>query len=220
MDIKIMAIQKNVYAKNVQKKYLPQIDPKLKNELSTRIEVLNNPRKHYNKVSKSSYGRHRRGRIILKKLNPNSFKWELKLHKNQSECNTLPNVSKQSVVVKKQPLDKPIDYLLEARLKRNSDNTSTEKEKVNYDWEKMIYDNRKDINQNIADVKLKAETLQKKAERKAQLLKYKSDEQELGDEIGDLYINSIQAKLQILNAMTQPNNEDKADYSVDDDEDY
>ena len=218
IDLKIMAIQKNVYAKNIQKKYLPHIDPKLKDELDTRIQMLNNPRKYINKVSKSSYGRHRRGRIILKKLNPNSFKWELKLHKNQSECNTLPNTNKQNTVLKKQPLDKPIDYLREARLKRNSQNASKEKEKVNYDWEKMIHDNKKDISENIANVKLKAESLQKQAERKAQLLKYTNNEQELGDEVGDLYINSIQAKLQILNAMTNPNNEDKDDYS--DVEDY
>lgn len=224
IDMKIMAIQKNVYAKNIQKKYLPHIDPKLKNELDTRIHMLNNPRKYINKISKSSYGsRHRRGRIILKKLNPNSFKWELKLHKNQSECNTLPNANgvnanKQSnVVIKKQPLDKPIDYLREARMKRNSEGASKEKDnKVNYyDWEKMIHDDKKDINENIANVKLKAENLQKQAERKAQLLKYTNTEHtELGDEVGELYINSIQAKLQILNAMTNPNNDnDKGDYS-------
>lgn len=224
IDMKIMAIQKNVYAKNIQKKYLPHIDPKLKNELDTRIHMLNNPRKYINKISKSSYGsRHRRGRIILKKLNPNSFKWELKLHKNQSECNTLPNANgvnanKQSnAVIKKQPLDKPIDYLREARMKRNSEGASKEKDnKVNYyDWEKMIHDDKKDINENIANVKLKAENLQKQAERKAQLLKYTNTEHtELGDEVGELYINSIQAKLQILNAMTNPNNDnDKGDYS-------
>ena len=79
----------------------------------------------------------------------------------------------------------------------------------------MIHDSKKDINENIANVKLKAESLQKQAERKAQLLKYTNTEHtELGDEVGDLYINSIQAKLQILNAMTNPNNDDKGeDYS-------
>jgi sortase (surface protein transpeptidase) len=106
-------------------------------------------------------------------------------------------------------------------LKRNSEGTSKEKDnKVNYDWEKMIHDSKKDINENIANVKLKAESLQKQAERKAQLLKYTNTEHtELGDEVGDLYINSIQAKLQIVNAMTNPNNDNKGDDYSDVEED-
>ena len=207
IDSKIMATQKQIFAKEIQKHRLPKIDPKLKEELENRIQILNNPMKYNRKLCKSSYTKRRRGKIILKKINPDNYKWKLKLssaedeHRSNSKGSSAEKRKVTPVIIKK-PLDKPIDYLLEERMKKNKElNTSGEKDIVNYHWDKMLNDNNNNIVQNIENVKNKAELLQQQAENKKQLLRLKGNDAELGEEIGNLYINSIEAKLQILNAI-------------------
>ena len=63
---------------------------------------------------------------------------------------------------------------------------------------------KKDLKHNIEQIKMEAELLQNKADTKRQLLKHEKGTNNiqhvdnLNNEISNLYIGSIQAKLQIL----------------------
>jgi sortase (surface protein transpeptidase) len=80
-------------------------------------------------------------------------------------------------------------------------------------WEKMLSNNKNQRNlyDNIFDVQVQAEKLQKEAEFKTKLYKLdpvkNSDKRE---EITNLYIDSIQAKLQILKKINE-RSEDEED---------
>ena len=103
---------------------------------------------------------------------------------------------------------KKIDYLKEFERKRNiteinSDNeNSIKREKAK--WERIIKDNKGTIKQNIQNVKMKADHLEHLANEKEKILKYKGGIEknpELGQKISDLLIDSIQAKLTILQSI-------------------
>ena len=104
--------------------------------------------------------------------------------------------------------NKKIDYLQEFIKKRNqteinSDNESLIK-KEKSKWEKMIKDNKKPIKQNIETVKMKAEQLEQLAQQNEKLLKLSGGIEknpELGQKISDLIVDSIHAKLSILNSI-------------------
>ena len=104
-------------------------------------------------------------------------------------------------------MEKYKDYLTEERLKNEmksllTPTTSSYDNKVNK-WENMLI-NDKDVYNNIEQIKMEAELLQNKADTKRQLLKHEKGTNNLqlvdnlNNEISNLYIGSIQAKLQIL----------------------
>lgn len=213
IDIKLNIKLKNKISNEIKQKFVPKINPKLQKELQERIKVLTSPPK----VSKSSYNR--RNRIILKKIDENKisskFKWKLKLKNDEQDyygnSNTVRTVTKGtpnksiSIINKRTPLDKPIDYLREERQRRTllSKDSNHSKEK---NWDKLINSNSGSLVENIENVKLQAEMLQKEAEQKKKLMNIKGGSgkvPELGEEISNLYINSIEAKLKILNAINK-----------------
>lgn len=197
IDLKINKNLQSKISDEIKKRFVPKIDPKLQKELQERIKLLNSPPK----VSKSSHSRH--GRIILKKINDtNKYSWKLKLKdQNHIESNqTNPNKPKIDI---RKPLEKPIDYLLEERKKRSS---SKDIEKIkDKQWDKLLNAKNGSKLSNIETVKLRAEYLQQQADMKKQLMKVqgKATSPELSEEIGKLYINSIEAKLKILNAINE-----------------
>ena len=91
---------------------------------------------------------------------------------------------------KKIPLLKPIDYL--AEIKKNNEQNQLSS-RLNND------------KRNIPDIKMEAKILEEKAKEKKLLLKYEKSSgniqkiDKLSSEISQLYYNSIQAKLKILN---------------------
>lgn len=213
INIKLNIKLKNKISNEIKQKFVPKINPKLQKELQERIKVLTSPPK----VSKSSYNR--RNRIILKKIDENKisskFKWKLKLKNDEQDyygnSNTVRTVTKGtpnksiSIINKRTPLDKPIDYLREERQRRTllSKDSNHSKEK---NWDKLINSNSGSLVENIENVKLQAEMLQKEAEQKKKLMNIKGGSgkvPELGEEISNLYINSIEAKLKILNAINK-----------------
>ena len=212
IDIKLNIKLKNKISNEIKQKFVPKINPKLQKELQERIKVLTSPPK----VSKSSYNR--RNRIILKKIDESKisskFKWKLKLKNDErdyyGDSNTVRTVTKGasnksiSKIDKRTPLDKPIDYLREERQRRTLSKDSNQSKEKN--WDKLINSNSGSLVENIENVKLKAEMLQKEAEQKKKLMNIKGGSgkvPELGEEISNLYINSIEAKLKILNAINK-----------------
>ena len=196
IDIKINKNLQSKISDEIKKRFVPKIDPKLQKELQERIKLLNSPPK----ISKSSHSRH--GRIILKKINDTSkYSWKLKL-KNQNTESNQTNPNKPKIDIRK-PLEKPIDYLIEERKKRSA---SKESESIDdKQWDKLLNAKNGSKLSNIETVKLRAEYLQQQADMKKQLMKVqgKATSPELSEEIGKLYINSIEAKLKILNAINE-----------------
>ena len=103
------------------------------------------------------------------------------------------------------PLDKAPDYLTEERIVKMKNPLTPEinsYDKVNK-WENMLNDDKNNIFNNIEKIKLEADILQNKADTKKQLLKHEKGSgnlnlvDDLNNEISNLYIGSIQAKLQI-----------------------
>ena len=105
--------------------------------------------------------------------------------------------------------DKPIDYLSEMISdKNNKKSKSYDKEKKNEDNINNIFRKNKEKGGNIIEslkmVKAQAETIDNKVQQKKQILKLNGgylNNPKLGDEVGDLLIESIQNKLSIMNKL-------------------
>ena len=108
---------------------------------------------------------------------------------------------------------KPVDFLLLCRNKKanmeydkKNENNSARKMK---EWKEMLDCGGKDIANNVERIKIQAAMMDDKANNlnvriKQESNNYKKDE--LSQEASNLYINSIQAKLQILNKMINTDN--------------
>ena len=102
---------------------------------------------------------------------------------------------------------KAIDYLLEQRIKNNKiDNlqlSQSKSAKKMKEWNKMLDDKGSNIVNNLEKIKLEATLMNNKANDINKLLKLESNDapkqNELKKEVTNYYINSIQAKLQVLN---------------------
>ena len=206
----------------IQQEKKPEISEKLKKIREDNIKKLTEK-----KIVKDTLFNHKKGRILLVKRDPSKpskYNWDLKLDYIDDK-----NPLLKSAEIKKNLIRKPkriivssstdkrknlvippkkIDYLKEFERKRNiteinSDNeNSIKREKAK--WERIIKDNKGTIKQNIQNVKMKADHLEHLANEKEKILKYKGGIEknpELGQKISDLLIDSIQAKLTILQSI-------------------
>ena len=105
--------------------------------------------------------------------------------------------------------DKPIDYLTEIIMKKNrSKSSEKEKEKSADISVNNIFEKNKEKGGNIIEslkmAKAQTEAIDNKVQQKKQILKLNGgylNNPELGDEVGDLLIESIQTKLGIMNKL-------------------
>ena len=161
-------------------------------------------------------------RILLKKRDPNKpsrYNWELKLDEIDNE-NPLGTSVELQKALKKKPKrimlstdfekkieipNQKIDYLpdvinkLNAKTEINSDNENTIV--TNNKWNKMIKDKNGNLQDNLENVKFQADLLEKKAVDNERVLVVNggfSKNPKLGKKVGNLLINSIQAKMCIL----------------------
>ena len=160
---------------------------------------------------------------------PSKFKWELKLDEmddydplNKSAnikkaLNKKPKRNALSSSSERKKLDnninnlnkKKIDYLQDLKNKRKekeekerNKSASPIQNSNSKKWNKMIKSKNGNIIDNVDSVKREAEYLEKEAEENEKLLKIKGGivrNPELGEKISSLLIDSIQAKLSILN---------------------
>ena len=109
-----------------------------------------------------------------------------------------------------------VDYLLEKRKKRSLKSpeelhNSNSAKKISK-WRKMLDDKDENVYSNVNQIRMEADLLQNQAKEKEELLKQKKGDnnikntEELSQEITNLYIDSIQAKLQILNKLADSEN--------------
>ena len=193
------------YAEKIKQ---PSFNPELKKKRETIIKNLTEK-----PVVKDTLFDHKKNRILLKKRDPNKpskYKWKLKLEdENSLELNYQNEINKKiyrkpkklnvSFETKRKEIpDKKIDYLTELKNERELAEKNDKKK-----WDKML---KKDGNivDNVNNVKQQAEYFEREAEQKEKFLRYNGGIEknpELGQQVSNLIINSIQAKLSILNTV-------------------
>ena len=225
--LKALNIKKQEFGKNDVKQ--PQINKDLEKQRLELIDNLNSKRIFLEKDTLQHHKR--KGRILLKKPDPNKpskYSWKLKiLNTSDNEISIEKSLIKKpkdyrlSASVEKTPNKLPsikIDYLKEMiKEKENKENAKLNSSnnlltEGNYakvsakKWEKLI--NKKNGNNSIVDninsAKNKIELLQLKAIQSEKLLNAQdpnSKDPELNKKVTNLIIDSIEAKLSLLNQM-------------------
>ena len=217
--IEVFSKAKKDYSEHVITDKKPLINEKLKKEREENIIKLTEK-----KVEKKTLKTNKNKRILLKKRDPNKpskYKWELKLDEidDYDPLNKSANIKK---ALNKKPKrnalsshserkkisipDKKIDYLQnlknERKEKERNKSASPIEKRYSKKWNKMIKSKNGNLIDNVNNVKREAEYLEKEAVENEKLLKIKGGIEknpELGEKISSLLIDSIQAKLSILN---------------------
>lgn len=186
------------------------------------LELEESIKKLYDKTVKKHVRKTRA--VVLKPIeNKNKYSWELKLDKVEYKDPFNPPVpipKAASPVTVKQPLSKRPDYLTENRqikemLSLQNPEIKEQKERIkNKLFEKMLEADTNPANNqvnsksaahlvhNVENLKMQSKLLEEQAKMKQQLLKNSGGSKinpELSKDVSNLLINSIQAKLAILN---------------------
>ena len=197
--LKSKELERINFSKDVAKNYLPKkLNDKLKTEREQRIKELN--------------GKNRLNNIkeLGNKLKEKSKKVVLSQPKNFGKKNIFviePNIKE---IQSKKLTGKPVDYLLEQRIKNNKldyqqlmQSNSSKKMKK---WNKMLDEQGINIVNNVKKIQIEANIMNNKASNINQILKLESNNNPKNDELKkeatNYYINSIQAKLQVLNKIS------------------
>ena len=199
--LKKLELERINYGKEIVKNYLPKkLNVKLKIEREQRINELNGKNRLNNIKELGNKLKEKSKKIILSQ--PKKF-----LKKNVFVAE--PSIKEQQT---KKLSGKAIDYLLEQRIKNNKiDNLQLIQSKSAIkmkEWNKMLDDKGSNIVNNLEKIKLEATLMNNKANDINQLLKLEPNnapkQNELKKEATNYYINSIQAKLQVLNKIMSP----------------
>ena len=198
------------YTENINKLYLPKINPSMKKEREDRIknlEIKNNIQ-HITKKKNN-------GRILLKKPDPNKpskYSWKLKLELDEQDKlnkNNKNNIQKKRAksAQKHEPLEKLPDYLTEMRLKNTQiiENKSQNKKRNNNNWDKILKNEKGNIFENVEKAKKKVEQLEEKAKMSEKLLENSNEgiDPELQQKVSGYLLDAIKGKLSILEKMNQ-----------------
>ena len=185
------------FGKEVIKNFQPKIlNDKLKTERLQRIKELKGVNRFDN----------------IKELGNKLKQKSVKLVQSQPKNFSKNNVFKYEETVgekqAKKLTGKPVDFLLLCRQKKEKmDYESLMQEnsaKKMKEWKEMLDNGGKNTYNNVERIKMQAAVLNDKANNINQRLKQESNytkKDELSQEASNLYINSIQAKLQILNKL-------------------
>jgi len=191
------------FGKEIMKTYQPKIvNDKLKTEREQRINDLKGINRLGNIKELKNKMKQKTNRIVQsqpKQFNKNNiFVVEETVAEQQAKKLT----------------GKPVDYLLELRKEKSKidldkliQSNSAKKMKK---WKEMLDKEGNNIYDNVEKIKIQAAIMDDKAKNIKEILKHggnKSPERdELNHEASNLYMNSIEAKLQILNKILNTNN--------------
>ena len=214
------------YGDLIRDRKSPEINDNLKKEREKIIRTLEEPK---TAQIKYTLNKQKKNRILIKKRDnskPSKYKWKLKLEDSiyvEDEINnnlikkpkrinlaTMPRTNSLD------PTNKKHDYLrdiIAAKEEKNrlmssqnmsqdyDENTIKKKEKK---WEKTINNNKGTMIDNINDVKEKISSLEQQAMMQEKLMKLNGgigNNPEMGKKVSNLLIDSIEAKLSILNQL-------------------
>lgn len=218
-------IQKD-FGEEVKENFKPSISRKLLKERRDRIMRLKKNKRVLEEDKRKARNRikllQKKNRVILKKRDPSKpskCKWELKLNMSDFSSQDISVFKKPKKVAfsssadkrKRVIPDKPINYLIEEKKKREIKNEqlkqSSHLNTDNNKWNKMLTGNKRPLMENVTQVKIKAEILETEAKQKEQFLKLNGGSErypEIGEKVSSLLIDSIKAKLSILNSVSNP----------------
>ena len=196
--LKNKEIERSNFGKEVLKNKQPKIlNDKLKTEREQRIKELkglnrlDNIKELDNKLKQKS--------VKLVQSQPKNFR--------KDKIFVLEESVKEKQA-KKLTNKKPVDYLLKCRKKKAQIDTEQLMEdnsaKKLKEWQEMLEDGGINTYKNVEKIKMQAAVMNDKANNINQRIKQEtntSKKDELSQEASNLYINSIQAKLQILNKL-------------------
>ena len=210
------------YSNDIRETFSPEIDTKKREQLQTIIQSLEDPKKV---AKRYTLKKQKKNRIIIKKRDtskPSKFGWELKLDPNPNKeenyikkpkkLNLLPIIRTTTEI----PVKKP-DYLSQIINKKKINNRSnSSKGRDNYEdefinvnkknekWEEVMKNNNVSLLENINKVQNKVENLEQEAEEKEKLLKLRGgieNNPQLGKQVSNLLIDSIEAKINMIKKM-------------------
>ena len=218
--------KKKKYCKNIKEEKQPSINKKLQQIRLDEISRLNNPKEYF---IKNPISPKKSKRIILKKRDPekpSKFKWKLKLevdplvHLNNSDTSNdilikRPKRIKMSTSFdnkKNHPPAKKIDYLKQLIFKNEHKKSMSNKnifltpKNSAEKWEKIINKFKGNFATNVNKIQKKVDVIDREAFNKEKKLKLEGgigQNPELGQEVSNLLIDSIEAKLSILNKLAE-----------------
>ena len=195
-----------LFAYDIKNNKQPEINEKLKNKRMLLIKSIENPRMAVKLSHKLLFQKYKKFsddlNINHETKNKNNFLKEIKLNNSLS-----PKRSKKRLFPLHPKSNIKIDYLTEMITKKEKKKSlSTEKDlKEDFNkekWNKEINDKNGSVTENINFVKEQAKIMDNKIKQKEQYLKLTGgveNRPEVGQEMSKLIIDSIGAKLSILN---------------------
>ena len=196
-----------IFAYDIKNNKQPEINEKLKNKRMLLIQSLENPKLAAKLSHKLLFQKYKRFSDEANKesnnnKNLNKVKKEIKLNNSLS-----PKRSKQKLFPLHPKSKTRIDYLTEMITKKEKKKSLSNEKDLNEDfnkekWNKEINDKNGNVIENIDYVKQQAKLIDNKVKQKGQYLKLTGgveNNPEVGNEMSELIIDSIGAKLTILN---------------------
>ena len=228
-DEKRTALQ--AYGENVRENKMPTINEALKKKREEFINSLD--QNNFNK--KHVFQKHKKSKIIFKKIDeskPSKFKWKLKIedpvakkeevinnnliHKPKKIgfppiCKTSSNLPDVKHDYLREIIDKRKDQEKEKTLSPNNEGNAKSQlfdvKRMSKQWKKAI-NKSGSVFDNIVYVRGKMNSIDEEANQKEKLLKIKGgvgNNPDLGREVGSLLLNSIEARISILERMRKDN---------------
>ena len=196
-----------IFAYDIKNNKQPEINEKLKNKRMLLIQSLENPKLAAKLSHKLLFQKYKRFSDEANKesnnnKNLNKVKKEIKLNNSLS-----PKRSKQKLFPLHPKSKTRIDYLTEMIIKKEKKKSLSNEKDLNEDfnkekWNKEINDKNGNVIENIDYIKQQAKLIDNKVKQKGQYLKLTGgveNNPEVGNEMSELIIDSIGAKLTILN---------------------
>ena len=196
-----------IFAYDIKNNKQPEINEKLKNKRMLLIQSLENPKLAAKLSHKLLFQKYKRFSDVANKesnnnKNLNKVKKEIKLNNSLS-----PKRSKQKLFPLHPKSKTRIDYLTEMITKKEMKKSLSNEKDLNEDfnkekWNKEIIDKNGNVIENIDYIKQQAKLIDNKVKQKGQYLKLTGgveNNPEVGNEMSELIIDSIGAKLTILN---------------------
>ena len=194
-----------IFAYDIKNNKQPEINENLKNKRLLLIQSLENPKLAVKLSHKLLFQKYKKFSDEANKENNNNIsktKKEIKLNNSLS-----PKRSKQKLFPLHPKSKIRIDYLTEMIIKKEKKKSLSKDKDLNEDfnkekWNKEINDKSGNVMENIDFIKQQAKLIDNKVKQKEQYLKLTGgveNNPEVGNEMSELILDSIGAKLSILN---------------------
>ena len=214
------------YGDIIRERKSPEINEALKKKREKIIRTLEEPKSAQVKYTLNNQ---KKNRIIIKKRDnskPSKYKWKLKLEDSTSiedEINNNLIKKPKRVNLATMPRTNSLnqgkrhDYLRDIISEKEEKNRIMSSQNMNQEnednviknmekkWGKTINNNKGTLMENISDIKEKISSLEKEAKMQEKLLKLNGgigNNPKIGKKISNLLIDSIEAKLSILNQVS------------------